>query len=100
MKRYFIALLLTIAGTSTFAQTNQEDPVFISSSQIPLFNGDMNAWLQKNMQYPEAAKKSGTGGTTDVSFIVRKNGTIYNIAVEKSASMAALDSEAVRLISA
>lgn len=100
MKRFFISLLLTIAGTSAFAQTEQEDPVFMSSSQIPLFNGDMNAWLQKNMQYPEAAKKSNTGGTTDISFVVRKNGSIYNIVVERSTSMAALDSEAVRLIRA
>lgn len=97
MKRLFISLLLITAGASAFAQETQEDPVFISSSQIPLFNGDMNAWLQKNMQYPEAAKK--TGGTTDISFVVRKNGTIYKIAVEKSTSTAALDSEAVRLIS-
>ncbi|MCB0488408.1 MAG: energy transducer TonB [Cyclobacteriaceae bacterium] len=56
------------------------------------------AYIKKNIKYPEVARRNGTQGEVQIAFVVRKTGEITDVKVEKSVS-AEIDAEATRLIS-
>ncbi|MEZ4949420.1 MAG: energy transducer TonB [Saprospiraceae bacterium] len=56
-------------------------------------------FMQKNINYPEAAKKSKTEGKVIVTFTVEKDGTIKN-AMVKNGIGSGCDEEALRVINA
>ena len=55
-------------------------------------------YLNKNIRYPEAAKKAGTEGRVTVQFVVEKDGSISNVKTIREVSPD-LDQEAIRVIS-
>jgi TonB family protein len=64
------------------------------------FEGGMDAlsqFLQKNLKYPEAAKRASQSGKVFVQFIVNTDGTISDVNVLKSAGFG-MDEEAERVI--
>lgn len=75
--------------------------VFEVVEKMPEFPGGgvtaMMDYLQKNMQYPESAKKAGTQGRVTVRFVVDKDGSIKNPSVLRSVDKD-MDAEALRLV--
>ncbi len=82
----------------------EEDPeeniVFVVAEKMPSFPGGQQAlmkYLSENIRYPVIAQENGVQGRVIVQFTVRKDGSIDDVKVVKSADPS-LDKEAVRLI--
>ena len=78
----------------------QGTPFFEVVEQMPEYPGGMAAaleYIQKNMRYPEAAKKDGTQGRVTVQFIVDKEGNVTEPKVIRAVDKD-LDTEAIRLV--
>ena len=69
---------------------------------MPEYPGGMNAmfdFIQKNVKYPESAKKKGIEGKVYVQFVVEKDGSISDINILRGVSKD-IDAEAVRVVKA
>ena len=78
-------------------QTKIHDAV----EEMPEFNGGqlaMMEFLMNNMKYPQAAVKAKQQGKAIVGFVVRKDGTVSDVHITKSAGYAVLDKEAMRVV--
>ena len=78
----------------------QGTPFFEVVEQMPEYPGGMAAameYIQKNMRYPETAKKNGTQGRVTVQFIVDKEGNVTEPKVIRAVDKD-LDAEAIRLV--
>ena len=83
-------------------QTKQSD---IKSSDkvevMPEFKGGNKAmmeFLMMNMKYPESAVKAKQQGKAVVGFVVKKDGTVSDVYIEKSTGYDVLDNEAMRVV--
>lgn len=68
---------------------------------MPKFKGGESAmmeFLMMNMKYPESAIKAKQQGRAIVGFVVRKDGTVSDVHITKSAGHAVLDEEAMRVV--
>lgn len=68
---------------------------------MPKFKGGESAmmeFLMMNMKYPQAAVKAKQQGMAIVGFVVRKDGTVSDVHITKSAGYAVLDEEAMRVV--
>ena len=83
-------------------QTKQSDKkTFTVVEEMPEFKGGVSAmmeFLSMNMKYPQAAVKAKLQGRAVVGFVVRKDGTISDVQIKKSAGHAVLDEEAMRVV--
>lgn len=93
------------AKTSNTAQQfkdgDQNNPVLDMVEEMPEFPGGMKAfiaYLEKNTKYPVEAHAAGIQGRAIVNFIVRKDGSISDCKISRSADPY-LDKEAIRVIS-
>lgn len=94
--------LAAIAETKVAESVPEDSVVFEIVEQMPEFPGGMKAcmdYIQKNMRYPEAAKKAGMQGRVMVQFVVDKEGNIMNPKVLRSVDKE-FDAEAIRLVKA
>ncbi len=71
--------------------------VFNYVEQMPQAPYHVNAYLAKNMRYPEDAKQKGISGRVVVKFIVRANGNIDSVRIQRSL-YPSVDKEALRLV--
>lgn len=95
------ALSGKVYQTTENAEVN-DSTVFMVTEVMPEFPGGQQGimkYLNENFKYPEIAYKNGTQGRVIVSFVVKKDGSISNIEVERSVDPH-LDKEALRLIAA
>ena len=79
-----------------------DDKVYQVCENPPTFLGGTHAmykYLAGNIKYPDEAKAAGKQGRVVVQFVVRKDGSISDVSVVKSAGDASLDKEAVRAVS-
>ena len=79
-----------------------DDKVYMACENAPTFPGGTHAmykYLAGNIKYPDEAKAAGKQGRVMVKFVVRKDGSISDVSVVKSAGDASLDKEAVRAVS-
>ena len=79
-----------------------DDKVYQVCEKAPVFSGGTHAmykYLADNIKYPDEAKAAGKDGKVIVQFVVRKDGSISDVSVVKSAGNVSLDKEAVRVIS-
>ena len=70
---------------------------------MPKFKGGESAmmeFLMMNMKYPQTAVKAKQQGRAIVGFVVRKDGTVSDVHITKSAGHAVLDEEAMRVVKA
>ena len=70
---------------------------------MPKFKGGesaMKEFLMMNMKYPQTAVKAKQQGRAIVGFVVRKDGTVSDVHITKSAGYAVLDEEAMRVVKA
>lgn len=96
-----------ISASLLFIQCRQDaaTPEKVSSAevykyvdQMPTFGGDMNDYLIKSLQYPEAARKAGSTGRCVIQFVVTKDGAVADPQVVKSSGSGLLDDEAMRVV--
>jgi protein TonB len=77
-----------------------EDKIFDVVEQAPTFKeGDVRAWLAKNLQYPAVAAENGISGRVVVGFVVERDGSISHVQVLRGVDPS-LDKEAVRVVKA
>ncbi|MEZ0484950.1 energy transducer TonB [Fibrella aquatica] len=84
------------------AKAAESDEVYTVAEQAPEFPGgdkNLNAFLAKNIRYPEEARKQKVEGDVFVNYIVRKDGSIVQPIVIKGIG-AGCDEEAIRLVKA
>ena len=85
-------------------QTKQSDIKTADDVEVmPEFKGGNKAmmeFLMMNMKYPQAAAKAKQQGRAVVGFVVRKDGTVSDVHITKSAGYAVLDEEAMRVVNA
>jgi len=75
-----------------------EDKIFDVVEQQPTFKeGDVRAWLGRNMQYPPVAAENGIQGRVVVGFVVERDGSISHVQVLRGVDPS-LDKEAVRVV--
>jgi protein TonB len=67
------------------------------AEEMPEFNGDLNAFLQKQLQYPDKARDAGVDGKVNVQFIVNEDGSVSNTKIIRGIG-AGCDEEAIRII--
>ena len=80
-----------------------DDKVYQVCENVPEFPGGTYAMINyfaANTKYPAEAEAAGKDGKAYVEFIVKKDGSIADVSVVKSAGDASLDKEAVRVVSA
>ena len=68
---------------------------------MPKFKGGNKAmmeFLMMNMKYPESAVKAKQQGKAVVGFVVKKDGTVSDVYIEKSTGYDVLDNEAMRVV--
>lgn len=63
----------------------------------PQFEGDLPAYLQSHLRYPDEAREVGTEGRVGVQFVVNEDGSISN-ATLISKSAPSLEAEALRVV--
>lgn len=76
------------------------DDAFVVVDQMPQFPGGMNAlnaYLQKNLRYPDLARENDIQGLVVLAFIVGADGAISNITVSRSLDPDC-DAEAIRVV--
>lgn len=87
-------------AAESFDITDLDDVIFTVVEDHPVFPGGEEArirFLQENLRYPKKARDAGDQGTVFVSFVIRKDGRIANVAVLRGVSPE-LDAEAVRVV--
>ena len=84
-------------STGTGDEEFDETIPFLNPELMPKFNGDLNKWLRKNLNYPERARESGVQGKIFIEFIVEKDGSITAAKVLRSVHPD-LDREALRVV--
>ena len=82
-------------GGTTIAIRPREPALFVE--QMPVYNGDLNAFISKNIQYPELARTNGIEGRVAVQFVVNEDGSITDVKVTRGIG-GGCDEEAVRVI--
>lgn len=84
-----------VQTTTTQAADNQ---VYDVVDKMPSFRqGDVRAWISRNLQYPVVAEENGIQGRVMVTFIVERDGSISNVKVARSVDPS-LDKEAMRVV--
>lgn len=85
-------------------ETGKDDGVygFNECDKRPKFlRGDelyfLKTWVYKYLKYPDEAVRQGIMGTVVVSFVIEKDGTVSDVAVEKSAG-GLLDEAALKVV--
>ena len=92
----------TLTRTIEYYSPEETDTVYLSSEQLPEFQGGQKAMFQyisDNVIYPMSARKNGTQGRAVCQFVVNKSGDLVDFVVVKSSGDASLDQEAVRVLS-
>ena len=90
------------ALSTTNMQTKKSDKkIFRVVEEMPKFKGGdakLMELLMMNMKYPESAIKAKQQGRAIVGFVVRKDGTVSDVYIEKSTGYDVLDNEAMRVV--
>ena len=90
------------ALSTTNMQTQKSDKkIFRVVEEMPKFKGGdakLMELLMMNMKYPESAIKAKQQGRAIVGFVVRKDGTVSDVYIEKSTGYDVLDNEAMRVV--
>jgi len=77
-------------------EEEEEPEIFVIVEQMPELIGGL-AGLQKNIKYPEIAKKAGVSGRVFVQFIVDEQGNVVDPVVTRGIG-AGCDEEAIRAV--
>lgn len=67
------------------------------AEEMPVFQGDIYAYLAKSVHYPRAAIENGVEGRVIISFVVNEDGRISNAVVKRGIG-AGCDEEGLRVV--
>lgn len=87
-----------VNGIDYEEEYTDEIVAFLPSEDMPVFPGNVQAWIAKNVRYPLLAVENGIQGRVYVQFVVEKDGRVSNVKVVRHVDPS-LDKEAVRVIS-
>lgn len=90
-----------VIKATTAKTTSSHNKIAKVAETMPEFPGGISAmmdYLGKNAKYLESAKAANSQGTCVVRFLVKKDGNIDSVAVEKTTGFKDLDEEAVRVV--
>ena len=79
----------------------QKYPIVGIPEQEPEYPGGMQKcyeFLRENTEYPPAAYEARIQGTTQIRFVIKKDGEVDSVTVLRSSGSKVLDNEAVRVI--
>lgn len=79
----------------------KEDEIVSKADKMPRFKGGdkkLQAYLNKNLNYPKLAKENRVEGTIYISFVVTKKGKITDITQLNKKNGWGLDEEAYRVV--
>lgn len=65
--------------------------------QPPFFNGDLDAYINAHLHYPEAARVNGIEGRVVIEFVVNENGAVTNAHIVRSIG-GGCDEEALNMV--
>lgn len=91
----------TTHATKTKAVIDENAPYTIVEEMPEFPGGDpaMMDYIRNNIKYPKAEKKKGISGTTYVTFVVERDGSLSNVRTLRGVPKGeALDQEAVRVV--
>lgn len=103
-----LLIALFLSPCQLFAQKNakqdvaSKEKVFVSVEKLPEFPGGDKAmvdFIQKNLKYPETAKRDHVQGLVIVSFIIDKTGTMAQSKIIRGVRQD-INEEALRVIKA
>jgi len=100
-----LAFCITLLGfSSVYSQSTKPaadtSKAYSVVQSKPLFQGDINQYLAKNIIYPKDAKTNNIQGTVYISFIIEKDGSISTVTVLRGVQGGrSLENEAIRVIS-
>ena len=115
MKTYSILFIFLFFGTTTIAQVEEEEDVFIIEEIEPEYEGEpifdiveimpefpggkdaLKQYLGENLIYPRKAADKGIQGKVYVQFIVEKDGSITSIKILRGIG-GGCDEESVRVV--
>jgi len=83
-----------------FDESGDDDEVYGAVDVMPEYFGGVNAmfdFIQKNVNYPESAKKKGIEGRVFVQFVVEKDGSLSSFQVLRGVNDE-LNDEAIRVL--
>jgi protein TonB len=91
----------TTASTTGTGHTTVAQPTTLPPAtwveEMPAFDGDITAYLQKAIRYPDAARESNIEGRVTVRFVVNEDGSVTNAQVMKGIG-GGCNEEALRVI--
>jgi TonB family protein len=99
MKIFVLLILLLSNSSNTYTSLgrNDDEPIlYIYADKLPQFNHNsegLHEYIYKNLQWPYQADAEGT---VLVSFIIKKDGKVTNVKIEKSL-IKEFDDEAIRI---
>ena len=105
MKRFFACFAVAVlACLSLLGQDKDIVIPYIIVEEKPVFKMgndamDFSQWVVRNLIYPEEAKQVGAHGRVIVQFTIKADGQVADVKVQRSSGNAALDAEAVRVVS-
>lgn len=94
-----IAPVITTGNGHTNVVANNTESLkpFIYVEQMPQFDGDKDAYLQKNLRYPDAARENGIDGRVVVQYVINEDGSVSDVTLVKGIG-GGCDEEAVRVV--
>lgn len=94
------SLAVTGDNSNNNAGEDKNEKIYAAVEQMPEFPGGVEAlrrFIAKGIRYPKIAAEDRAQGQVFVSFVVNREGNIWNVKVDKSVHPA-LDQEAIRVI--
>jgi len=87
-----------VAGNGTLPEIAPPSPPLKWVTQMPVFNGDINAYINRHLQYPEAARAGNIEGLVLIQFVVNEDGSVSDAKIVRGIG-GGCDGEALRMVS-
>ena len=85
-------------GTGIITQPTNTNKPFVWVEQMPQFVGDMDAYMNSHLKYPEAARATGIEGRVTIGFVVNEDGAVSEARVLRGIG-GGCDEEALKMVS-
>lgn len=85
------------SGNSNITATTTNNEIVTWTEQMPEFQGNLAAYLQKNLRYPDFAKENNIEGRVIIQFVVNEDGSIGNAIIKKGIG-GGCNEEALRVV--
>ncbi len=96
MVRFFIIIVLTYSFNSVSCQQDSIEEIGFPFEEVPIFDGDLRTFVQKNIVYPESAITDSIEGKVYVRYLIDTLGFTKRHVVEKGVRYD-LNEEAIRV---